>query len=74
MSKSQQVEMSQEYEMEGDLSKKPVGDMIDNFMTEALEAPQSKEELEHEAAQKKIVAAINKVDTAYKELSKTYLM
>ena len=73
LTKAAQSEMSCEYGMEGDATKKPVTDAIDNFLEGEMEDAQTSEDKEADAEKKKLLVGINKVDTAFKDLVQTYL-
>ena len=73
LTKAQQSEMSCEYGMEGDATKKPVTDAIDNFLELEMQDAQTSEDKEANAEKKKLLVGINKVDTAFKDLVQTYL-
>ena len=73
LSKAQQSEMSVEYGMEGDASKKPVTDAIDSFLELEMKDAETPEDKEANAEKKKLIIGINKVDTAFKDLVQTYL-
>ncbi len=66
LTKAQQSEMSVELEMEGDATKKPVTDAIDNFLELEMQDAQTSEDKEANAEKKKLLVGINKVDTAFK--------
>ena len=74
LNKSQAVTIDQEYSMEGDLNKKPIGDAVDEWMSDALAIPATAEEKQAADEKKLIEAGIAKVDGAFKELSKTYFV
>jgi hypothetical protein len=65
--------MSAEYGMEGDTTKKPVTDAIDNFLELEMKDAETPEDKEANAEKKKLIIGINKVDTAFKDLVQTYL-
>lgn len=59
--------------MEGDGTKKPVTDAIDNFLELEMKDAETPEDKEANAEKKKLIIGINKVDTAFKDLVQTYL-
>ena len=73
LTKAAQSEMSCEYGMEGDGTKKPVTDAIDNFLELEMKDAETPEDKEANAEKKKLIIGINKVDTAFKDLVQTYL-
>jgi len=73
LTKAAQSEMFCEYGMEGDGTKKPVTDAIDNFLELEMKDAETPEDKEANAEKKKLIIGINKVDTAFKDLVQTYL-
>ncbi len=73
LTKAAQSEMSCEYGMEGDATKKPVTDAIDNFLELEMKDAETPEDKEANAEKKLLIIGVNKVDTAFKDLVQTYL-
>ncbi len=74
LTKAAQSDMSAEYGMEGDATKKPVTDAIDNFLELEMQDAQTSEDKEVNAEKKKkLLLGINEVDTAFKDLVQTCL-
>ena len=71
LSKAQQVSMSAAYGMEGDPSKKPVGDALEAMLEDGLGENKGGEESEEVKANKKLIMGVAKVEAAFKELMPT---
>ena len=72
LSKSQRVDVAPNCSMEGDLSKKPVGDHVDAFLEDEAAEQLTEEDKTKEREQKKLNAGVNKIETAFKELGQAY--